>query len=413
MRALLFLPTILVACGGNAQGHEAPKLPPLNLASKMPVLKELASPATKPATKERLAELSDLMETAFSQDASARLQTMAKRSLLEAKDAFWILEQGLEHADANMRSIAAHELGGLGHQASIIPLLKRLKYEQDPKVLVWVTTSLARLGNHGGLPNLVSLMERGDTAQQAGLKSIELLKSLGVETGERPNYGQLKAWLREQHRKWCEKGIVEGVENSKPDPLTTARLAEHLTNLQGFALRPVDDARFVLVRAGVLSLELLAKAVHASEPYLRNHALEIARDLGRPARPLGPEILPLLADPLSRTVAAQALGSIGAPECLPHLLGMLESPEPEVRAAAAESLGPLGDKQAIAPLKAILRDQKETMDVRVRAAYSLALFELERPAFEFLKARKAKGDYHEPTIDEMMSRVEQERESRR
>jgi len=407
------LSAIVVACGGNAEGHEVPELPPLVLAPKLPVFRELAATGSQPPTEKRAAELEDLFKTAFAPGSGSRLRTMAKRSLLDADDAFWILEQGLEQDDANMRSIAAHELGGLGHQASILPLLKRLKYEQDPAVLVWVAASLTKLGNHAGLPKLVSLMERAGTAPQAGLQAIEILKALGIATGVQPTYGQLKVWLRDQHRKWRHTGTVEGGKwPAKPDALTAARIAQHLTRLEDFQLRPVDDARFVLVRAGVLSLDLLAEAVQANEPYLRNHALEIVRDLGRPARSLRPKILPLLADPLSRSFAVQALGNIGALEALPHLLAMLHSPEAELRAAAAEALGPLGSKDAIAPLKAVLADEKEMMDVRVRAAFSLAIFELERPAFQFLEERKAKGDYHGSTIDELMNRVEQQRQDR-
>jgi hypothetical protein len=256
-------------------------------------------------------------------------------------------------------------------------------------------------------------MERADSAQQAGLHAIEVLEALGIPTGVRPTYGQLKDWLRGLHRRWRQAGVVEGGQwSSNPDPLTAARIAEQLAHLGGFQLRPVDDARFVLLRTGVLSLDLLTEAVQASEPYVRNHALEIVRDLGRPAQPLGAKILPLLADRLSRTYAAQALGSIGAREALPHLLAMLHSPEAELRAAAAEALGPLGSEDAIAPLKAVLGDEKEMMDVRVRAAFSLAIFELERPGFEFLEERKVSGDYHRPTIDELMNRVERQRRDR-
>lgn len=419
MRRLLpaCLPAILVACGSNAEGHEAPKLPPLSLAPKLPLFRQLAARVSAPENK-RMAQLEDLMATAFAAGGVRdRVQAMAKRNLLEAEDAFWILERSLAHDDVNMRGMAARELGSHGTQASILPLLKRLKYEQDPGVLVSVVDSLVKLGNHAGLPKLVALMERADSAQRAGMQTIEILKGLGIETGERPTYGQLKGWLRDLHRRWRQTGVVEKAGGDKgprePDELTTTRVARHLAQLEGFQLRPVDDSRFVLGRAGVLSLGLLGEAVQAKEPYLRNHALEIVGGLGRPARSLGDKILPLLADPLSRVYAAQALGNIGATQALPHLLAMLESPEPEARAAAAEALGPLGCREAVAPLTAVLQDEKETMDVRVRAAFSLAIFELRRPAFDFLKERKAQGDYHEPTVDELMSRVEQLRQDRR
>ncbi|MHC5070768.1 MAG: HEAT repeat domain-containing protein [Planctomycetota bacterium] len=403
-----------VACGGGADGHETPTLPPLALVPKLPLLKQRAATAPKPPPDERMAELRNLIEAAFaSSGAQDRVRAMAKRNLGEAADAFWALEKALEHDDAAVRSNAAYELGLRENRAAILVLLKRLKYEQDPLVRVWVASALAKLGNHAGLQDLVTAMERNDTAQQAGGQAIAILKALSVEVGERPTYVELKDRLRDLHREWRRTGIVAaGKWPQAPDELTAARIAQHVADLEGFQLRPVDDARFVLVRAGVLSLALLREAVQASETYVRNHALEIARDLGRVAGPLAPTILPLLADPLSQTYAAQALGSVGARQALPHLLLMLRSPQAELRATAAGALGPLGDKSAIATLQAILDDEKETMDVRVAAAFSLAIFEQEQPALDYLRARRRQGDYHRPTIEELIDRVEQYRRDR-
>ncbi|MHC4077465.1 MAG: HEAT repeat domain-containing protein [Planctomycetota bacterium] len=402
-----------VACGEGADGREAPALPPLALLPKLPLLKQQAATASKPPSDKRMAELSELIEAAFASGTQDRVRALAKRNLDEAEDVFWALEKALEHDEAAVRSNAAYELGRCATQAAILPLLKRLKYEQEPLVRVWVASALAGLGNHAGLQDLVAGMERNDTAQQAGGQAIGILKALGAEVGERPTYDELKERLRDLHRKWRRTGIVAaGKWPQAPDELTTARIAAHVADLEGFQLRPVDDARFVLGRAGVLPLALLREAVQASETYVRNHALEIVRDLGRVAGPLGPKILPLLADPLSQTYAAQALGSVGERQALPHLLLMLRSPQAELRATAAGALGPLGDKSAIATLQAILDDEKETMDVRVAAAFSLAIFEQEQPALDFLRARRTQGDYHRPTIEELIDRVEQYRRDR-
>jgi HEAT repeat protein len=135
----------------------------------------------------------------------------------------------------------------------------------------------------------------------------------------------------------------------------------------------------------------------------------VVRGLGRAAAPLEGQVLPLLADPLVRGEAARALGELGARPALPHLLQWLQSPDAELRTAAAMALGPLGDRSAVPPLQQRLDDAKEAMDVRVAAAFSLALFENDRPARRFLLERKQKVDYHAPTIDELLDRVERGR----
>ncbi|MHC4921529.1 MAG: HEAT repeat domain-containing protein, partial [Planctomycetota bacterium] len=187
-----------VACGGGADGRETPTLPPLALVPKLPLLKQRAATAPKPPPDERMAELRNLIEAAFaSSGAQDRVRAMAKRNLGEAADAFWALEKALEHDDAAVRSNAAYELGLRENRAAILVLLKRLKYEQDPLVRVWVASALAKLGNHAGLQDLVTAMERNDTAQQAGGQAIAILKALSVEVGERPTYVELKDRLRD------------------------------------------------------------------------------------------------------------------------------------------------------------------------------------------------------------------------
>jgi hypothetical protein len=51
-------------------------------------------------------------------------------------------------------------------------------------------------------------------------------------------------------------------------------------------------------------------------------------------------------------------------------------------------------------------DTAESMDVRVQAAFSIALFERERPGMRFLRERLQARDYHEPTVRELIDRAE-------
>ena len=320
-----------------------------------------------------------------------------------------------------VREGAVIELGRLGHRASILPLLKRLKYEPNPDVKIEVATALARLGNDAGLVDLRQLMNSAATAEHAGLNAIELLGLAGVELSEQPSYREIGAALRTLSGRWAETGVSsfpqqeDAPDPSAPadpdpsapaDPEVEARVATHLMVLGGGPLRPVDDARFVLSRAGRMPLPLLERTAMASELYLRSHSLEIIRSLGRAASSLGPTIMPLLSDPLSRGEAARTLGELGIKEAAPSVIAMLAEPDSEIRAAAAASLGPLGARESIPLLQERLDDESEIMDVRVMAAFSLAIFELDRPARDFLLERKQKGDYHGPTLDELLDRVD-------
>ncbi|MFH0946901.1 MAG: HEAT repeat domain-containing protein [Planctomycetota bacterium] len=402
-RSLLLLLVLLNGCG--RPGAPEPTQAPPKLVPCQTWLEELAASGPAPPGEERRAELQDLMLTGFATDLGARLSERALQRLLQEKEAYWILEEGLLHDDAAVREQAAVELGRLGHRASILPLLARLKYELDPDAKIEVATALARLGNDAGLPDLLQLMNAGPTAEHAGLNAIELCDLASVELSEEPSYQDLGKELQTLSDRWVETGISSFLPEEAPDPEVQARVAAHLMVLGGAPLRPVDDARFALSRSGQMALPLLRRTVLASELYLRSHSLEIIRTLGKAARSLGPTIMPLLSDPLSRGEAARTLGALGITEAAPRVIAMLSEPDPEIRTAAAASLGPLGARESIPALRERMLDEQESMDVRVMAAFSLALFELDRPARDFLLERKRQQDYHGPTLDELLDRV--------
>jgi HEAT repeat protein len=297
------------------------------------------------------------------------------------------------------------ELGRREQPDALLPLVLRLKYETDPGVRVWVADALIHRGCGAGVAVLLAALRVPATQELAGQRAIEVLRALGDELDEAPTWDALEAALRIHGAHWRDTGTLRG-RALADDATTRARLAALLAALQGFQLRPVDDARFVLSRTGTLALPLLRQAVAASEPFLRTHALEVLRDLGPAASSLAPDVLPLLADALTRTDAARALGAMRATQAVPHLLAWLSSSDLELRTAAAWALGPIGDPRALAPLHARMDDANEALDLRVMAAASVALFELDRPAYRFLHELRAKKGYHEPTLDELIDRVD-------
>jgi len=403
--AACLLACLAGACGGK-RPPQPPPLPALNLTPKLPRLQEIAASAPAPADDKELAKARQLLEPAFvSEIGDARLAARSRTALLAEPCAGEVLEEALQHESAEVRAGAAFELGGLDRPAAIVPLVLRLKYEPDPTVLVWVADALARRGCGAGIDPLLGALRVATTADLAGQRAILLLRAHDMDPGEAPTWDAIEAGLRTLRDRWRATGRL-GDEAPAADDATRARLAGLLVALQGFQLRPVDDARFVLGRTGRLGVPLLREAVSASEPYLRSHALEVLRDLGPAANDAAPDVLPLLADPLTRNDAARTLGALRATQAVPHLVPWLSAPDIEQRAAAAFALGPIGDRAVLPLLKARMDDPAEALDVRVMAAFSVALFELDRPAYRFLQDLRARGAYHEPTLAELIDTID-------
>ena len=77
--------------------------------------------------------------------------------------------------------------------------------------------------------------------------------------------------------------------------------------------------------------------------------------------------------PLTRAKAVRDISAMGEDSsvALPCLVAMLEDPDVQVRAAAAESLGEIGVPDAVDPLVEVMEGRDEDWSVRARAARSL------------------------------------------
>ena len=406
-RAALGALLLVAACSKAPQQPQpaaAVTVPAPVFAPLLPVLEALAKLAEPPAD---LREVRELFDLAFVPGAAdERLATRSRKSLLEHPQARWALEEGMLHADAAVRAVATFELGQLGLQASILPLLKRVKYELDPACKVWVAGALARLGNGAGLPLLAAAMRDEATANDAGAAALAVLKAAEEDPGESPTWEQLQQGIARLQGAWRTTARLHGAPPVTDEPaLLDARIAQHLVALHRFQLRPVEDARFMLRRAGSLSLPLLRRCLGASEPFLRSHALEVLAELGRSGASLEDAVLPLLGDELTRADAARALGAMGAVRAFEPLAAMLAGNDLELRVASAAALGQLGDARATPLLAAVVAAGNEPMDVRVQAAFGHALLVPDGAGRAFLQARKDAADYHPPTVQELLDKV--------
>lgn len=410
LAAVAALAAFAAACSGTESKPPAPQLPPLVLQPCLPQLEAMVK-AALPPTPAQQHELKDLAEIALQLvSADARTTARAERALLEHPFAWSALEPALLDERLEVRQRAAWLCGQSGQSVLQVALLLRLKYELDPIGVLWVADALQRLGNDAGLPYLDGAMGVAATAQQAGELAIAVCRDRGIALGEQPTYVELQGKLRELHGRWLAQGTSARAGVAAPDPaLLAARYARHLATTQGTQLRPVDDARFVLTRSGVLALPILERTLQAEEPYLRTMALQVLNELGRVAHPLGPAMLPLLSDPLTANYAIRALGAAGCTEAIPFLRQDLTANDVELRWESVQALGLLGDTTSAVELRRLLGDTNEALDVRVGAAFGLLCLGQDAAAEAFLAEREAKGDYHAQTLARLRERLQNRR----
>ncbi len=119
---------------------------------------------------------------------------------------------------------------------------------------------------------------------------------------------------------------------------------------------------------GEQAVEALVGAL--SDATLHHHAMNALRSLG-PER-AGPGAAALLdhPDPLWRVCAAEALGALRARSALAPLLRALRSGEPRLRRASAEALGRLGLEEASEPL--LTASREEDPELQNAALWALA-----------------------------------------
>lgn len=406
---VLFALFALAACGGErtAESPALPQLPPLSLSPRIDELKRIGEEWKADLAEPLRKELQEYADVALQLvEADERTARRAERTLLENEHAPLFLEPRLKHENPAVRSRAAWLLGRSGRTVAQFALLLRLKDETDGTCVLWMADALHRLGNDAGIAWIDSAMGVEATAQQAGQIAVELLKEDGATLSEQPTWEDLQKALRERTKAWRRTGVSCRDGAAPPDPLRTrSLLALHLSITQSFLLRPIDEAKFVISRAGVHGLPTIAIALKASEPYLRSVALQILAELGRTATPLCQDLLPLLGDPLTEAYAMRALGELGCAEAAPHLVARLSARQTEIRASAAGALGLLGDQSVAPRLSAMMQDATQPLDVRVQCAFALRMFGDSPEASAFLTEREQKGDYHVSELRIFLDRI--------
>jgi HEAT repeat protein len=139
----------------------------------------------------------------------------------------------------------------------------------------------------------------------------------------------------------------------------------------------VDEARAEILEIGRPAVPLLIKALKSDKPALRYMVCEILAEI-RDERAL-PHMINLLKDKKEYTasiasVAARALGRLGEPSVIPHLMEAASSPDIELRYEAINALGILRAQEAITLTLQVLTDTAQTfLGYQIRCAALQAL----------------------------------------
>lgn len=407
-RSALLATAALAACSQAPAEPQKPEppLPPLLLQPALPAMEKLAAERAQPSEAEQreLRELGDIALQLV--EADTRLATRAERSLLEHAHAAFVLEPALKHAEVGVRRRAAWLCGRSQQSILQLALLLALKDEKDPETVVWLADALQALGNDTGLAWLDAAIGDVRTADQAGQLAIAALKARNVALPEAPTWEQVRTPLQKLVADWREHG-TPSLPTAKAPPASELepRLAAHLITPNGWQLRPVDEARFVFRNLGALGVPMLCRMIVDERHHLRTMPLEVLANLGHAARSAADAVLPLLGDTASCADAIRALGEIGATQHAVFVRRFLGDPDSELRRAAVIALGLLKDEASRATFQKLLRDGKETLDVRIGAAFALRCFGDDAEAEAFLAERQQKADYHAGVLTMLRERL--------
>lgn len=382
------------------------------LVPRIEELRALAKDAPPELTEAQRTEVKDLLEAAFA-GADESVSTLALRRIDRMDDRQRAFEDGLSHSNPDVRAACADALRERGDVSSLPALILRMRVEQDARVKLWIAAAMFARRNHSAPAVNVLIQSLDDTelSENAGAIALEAFAAAKLEIAPVPTWDDVRQGLRKLQEHWEREGYALG-SDAPPhakledlEPRLRAQLASYLVQLSEFQLRPVDYAREVLRRLGVLPLPLLEMSLSASESYVRAHVVEIVRDIGRPARTLRPTIEKLIDDPLTRLSAVQALGRFGEPSAAERVRPLLVGEDLDLALAAAESLGEMGDTASRDALLGIVQDEKALLDLRVYAAFGLARLDGGGAGEAFLRARLADKTYHEPTLNELLERL--------
>jgi hypothetical protein len=240
-----------------------------------------------------------------------------------------------------------------GHEAMVPRLTLRLKYEKDWVANVDIALALLKYGSGAGLQALHNILATEITADQATLeyarfRTMQALARLPTSEHWQAG-GHFDAdWQRllEVQDAWARNRQLPDMPAVTPSRAQQAELWRMMTKLRSQPLRPVDDARFVLVRMPQWVFDPVSSTVVDDNRYVREHALQTLAWIGYPvgrwskqnAVDLSARYLAAMPSARIRPRVMEAMGASGLASMQTELLYWLQTGNLEELTAAADAL---------------------------------------------------------------------------
>lgn len=292
------------------------------------------------------------------------VQKAAVEGLAKARNAqaIAILERFYRSSGMDGRLMALQGLGEV-RQPAVMPILLEAAHSDDSSMEVWAVSGLGQLGNRQVAPYLQTLLSktknplvRTETAHALlllGDRSDETIAVIekGLSTNDPQEASEAALSLVDARNSAVVGPLREAEINNNGNPrvrLAAAVALTHYGYADGVPLlkNALKDRRFGTYLPPLMGhvdftvgRAFLVAAMNSDDTVTRLSAIEaIGRLGGEPEIAVLQDARPKVADPIILAQIAWALGKIGRPHCVPPLLDLVQSGEPEVRNTAADAL---------------------------------------------------------------------------
>jgi hypothetical protein len=311
--------------------------------------------------------------------------------------------------------------------AHVLPrMLRRLKYELDLQLFAVLSECIADLGNPEPMRHLLQRLDIPEQRDLAAQTLIYVLHRFAAEP-----YVAADGWAGLRNKTWqvlrsfkaegklldalrppigaAEDAEARRAASGAMEPLAQREWWLFVKHLGGEQLRPVDDARFVGRQSGEMAVPLIHQSVLASDNYIRVHSIEIARQIGKPARSCGDRILLLLEDRFARSYALETFGAIHDERSLDTYAELLapgsKAPQHE-QVAALKGLASFGHPRGVAIALPFLEREETPLELRAYAASALDLCArtAQQRGRGFLQQLLDEDKFHAPTLRELLAK---------
>ena len=320
-------------------------------------------------TQEDQDEVLDLLDLSISTDKGRR----KAYQVFADSEADWLTSVMLsivEGRDAHieLKTEAYNWLGHSGVEAMVPRLCLRLKYEKDWTANVDIAMGLLRYGCGAGLEPLIIILrtEEGiEDLDRARWSAIASLKSLPAKPGWIPGDNFDDDWKRliEVEEIWRTTHLLpDSKDSQQPSRAYRAEIWTTLAKLRSQRLRPVDDARYVLMRQPTWAFQAIVETAYDEDRYVKEHALQTIAWIGAPIGlwaertdfDLALKLTPLLGDGRLRGRVLEAMGASGMSTMQDSILLWLREGNLEESTAAADALLRCANQDVLRPIEAFL-----------------------------------------------------------